>query len=350
MSIPNKISIIISVYNSEQTLDACLESLVSQTYPHLEIILVDDGSVDGTLALCRAWEQKNPRIRVFHQENGGLSAGRNTGLKYVTGKWIMFVDGDDVLEPDTAKALLSFCDDETDIVGGCCLIREKGRIEGPDHFFPEDRLFTGSGKTALYKQLICPWLGAPCCRCIDFGVVWGKLYRASFLKENSLTFSFDAPYNEDNIFNIRAFYLANAVRYVDQPMYIYDFDHQRSLSKLPDKEGFARGLSRFDAQCRVLNALRLFDDLEIRVTYYRYLFRVFISYQRRFSRLPLRDYLDVTRKTLDSDACRGLFGQPSLRKELGLSAREKILYTAYRRRLYGPVYVFRRVRRPNEKT
>ena len=104
MNISSKISVIISVYNSEQTLDACLESLVSQTYPHLEIILVDDGSVDGTLALCRAWENRDPRIRVFHQENGGLSAGRNTGLKYVTGDWIMFVDGDDVLEPEIGRA------------------------------------------------------------------------------------------------------------------------------------------------------------------------------------------------------------------------------------------------------
>lgn len=89
------ISVIVTVYNVEKYLNKCIESIVSQTYRELEIILIDDGSNDKSGIICDKWGKTDPRIHVFHKQNGGVSSARNYGLKVANGKWVGFVDGDD---------------------------------------------------------------------------------------------------------------------------------------------------------------------------------------------------------------------------------------------------------------
>lgn len=89
------ISVIVAAYNVEKYLDRCVKSLVEQTYPCLEIILVDDGSTDSTSVICDKWDRQDDRIVVIHKKNGGLSDARNAGIKRARGKWLGFVDGDD---------------------------------------------------------------------------------------------------------------------------------------------------------------------------------------------------------------------------------------------------------------
>ena len=100
------ISVIVPVYNVEGYLDQCLESIVSQTYRHLEILVVDDGSTDSSGDKCDRWAERDERIRVIHQHNGGLSAARNSALDVMTGELVMMVDSDDVLHPDAVSLLL----------------------------------------------------------------------------------------------------------------------------------------------------------------------------------------------------------------------------------------------------
>lgn len=95
------VSIIVPVYITKDYLRQCIESLLSQTYRSVEIILVDDGSPDECLALCDAYASKDKRIRVIHKENGGLSSAREAGIQHAHGDYIMVVDSDDWLEPDT---------------------------------------------------------------------------------------------------------------------------------------------------------------------------------------------------------------------------------------------------------
>ena len=83
------ISVIVPVYNVEEYLDQCMESIVGQTYPHLEILVVDDGSTDNSGILCDQWAARDERIRVIHQPNGGLSAARNTALDVMQGELVM---------------------------------------------------------------------------------------------------------------------------------------------------------------------------------------------------------------------------------------------------------------------
>jgi len=100
------ISVIIPVYNVEEYLAKCVDSILGQTHRTLEVILVNDGSRDGSGRICDAYAQKDARIRVIHQENGGLSKARNVGLEAATGEYITFVDSDDWIEPDAYEHLL----------------------------------------------------------------------------------------------------------------------------------------------------------------------------------------------------------------------------------------------------
>ena len=100
-----KITVIVPVYNIIDCLERCVMSIINQTYRDLEIILVDDGSTDGTAALCDVLETKDIRVRVFHKENGGSSSARNLGLNHATGDYIGFVDSDDYIEPDMYELL-----------------------------------------------------------------------------------------------------------------------------------------------------------------------------------------------------------------------------------------------------
>lgn len=97
------ISVIIPVYKVEPYLDACVSSVLAQTFTDLEILLVDDGSPDACPALCDAWAEKDSRIRVIHRENGGLSAARNSGIEAATGQFLTFLDSDDTLDPDALR-------------------------------------------------------------------------------------------------------------------------------------------------------------------------------------------------------------------------------------------------------
>ena len=113
------ISVIVPVYNAEAFLDQCLESITTQSYHRLEIIVVEDGSTDSTGQKCDLWAKRDERIRVIHQPNGGHSAARNTALDAMTGELVMMVDSDDVLHPNFAENLLQLQQrDDADIAVG----------------------------------------------------------------------------------------------------------------------------------------------------------------------------------------------------------------------------------------
>lgn len=106
MNRETKISVIVPVYNVENYLARCVDSILAQSYEHLEVILVDDGAKDSSGAICDDYAAKDPRVKVIHKENGGLSSARNRGLEAATGEYIAFVDSDDWITPDAYEHLL----------------------------------------------------------------------------------------------------------------------------------------------------------------------------------------------------------------------------------------------------
>lgn len=101
-----KISVIVPIYNVEQYLSQCLDSIINQTYTNLEIILINDGSTDNSEKICNQYKLLDPRIIVIHKTNGGLSDARNTGIKIATGDYISFVDADDFIDKNMYKKLI----------------------------------------------------------------------------------------------------------------------------------------------------------------------------------------------------------------------------------------------------
>lgn len=120
------LSIIVPVYNVKSYLKKCVESIINQTYTNLQIILVDDGSTDGSQDICDEFAQRDSRIVVIHKENGGQSTARNVGMDRAKGVYIAFVDSDDWLEPNMYEALISQLEKhEADIVA-CSFYECKG--------------------------------------------------------------------------------------------------------------------------------------------------------------------------------------------------------------------------------
>lgn len=118
------ISIVVTIYNREKFLDKCLQSVILQTYKNIEIILVDDGSKDNSIKICNHYANLDKRIKVFHQENKGISSARNLGINNATGKYIIFVDSDDFVDSDFIETMVAESDEDTII---CCGYR---RIDG----------------------------------------------------------------------------------------------------------------------------------------------------------------------------------------------------------------------------
>ena len=101
-----RISIIVPVFNTSKYLHACLSSILGQKYRDFEVLIIDDGSTDGSSAICDEYASNDDRIKVFHKENGGVSSARNLGIEEAKGKWLYFCDADDSLLPKTLEILL----------------------------------------------------------------------------------------------------------------------------------------------------------------------------------------------------------------------------------------------------
>jgi len=100
-----RLSVVVPVYNVEEFLEPCLDSLLAQTFTDYEVVMVDDGSTDGSAAIAQRYVDRDPRLKLVHQENGGLSKARNTGTDHATGELLVFLDSDDMLLPEAAATV-----------------------------------------------------------------------------------------------------------------------------------------------------------------------------------------------------------------------------------------------------
>ena len=162
------LSVIVPVYNVEAYLDRCVQSIVSQSYRNLELILIDDGSTDGSSALCDEWARKDSRVVVIHKANGGVSSARNAGLKVAKGIYLTFVDPDDYIAPDTYALNMDImlAHEEVDILQyPYCEISSDGHIYKEHR--PQSVMLTGAER--IFRNW---WSGSP----LEY-VIWNKIYK-----------------------------------------------------------------------------------------------------------------------------------------------------------------------------
>ena len=202
-------SVIIPVYKVEEWLDRCVESVVGQSYENIEIILVDDGSPDRCPQMCDEWEKKDPRIRVIHKKNGGLSDARNCGIREAKGEYLLFVDSDDYIDKYAVEKFNDYVVDE-DLIVAEATIFEGGKIIHRVHTnLEENHLYTG-GEVACMAISKGEWFAAACY----------NLYKRDFLVDNDLFFKIGILH-EDNEYQIRLFLKAQKVKYLHNEFYKY---------------------------------------------------------------------------------------------------------------------------------
>ncbi|WP_299241390.1 glycosyltransferase [uncultured Aquimarina sp.] len=217
------ISVIIPIYNSEKYLDKCIRSIIGQTYSHLQILLVNDGSTDGSLDICKHLEKEDNRITVIDIPNGGVSNARNTGISMAKGTYLQFIDSDDYVDGlyiehlfntiQREKAQLSVCAIESLNTDGH--IFDKWEVE-------ESTLHFDHINKDVFLELIQKFL--------LFGPV-NKLYKTDIVVNNGISFDRSLSYGEDLLFNFEYFKHINSIAVTNKVVYKYVHDNQESLSK-----------------------------------------------------------------------------------------------------------------------
>ena len=270
------ISVIIPVYNVEKYLSRCIESVLNQTYRNLEILIVDDGSTDDSLNICRRYEKKDKRIKVIHQDNGGLSSARNKGLMNSTGEYISFVDSDDWLHPDFlaflyGESLLS----NSDIVE--CSIIETFSYDKycvVDNYIHNRITFLGDDcfiefiKGVYFKQ-----------------TVWNKLYTRKVI--NNILFEY-GKIHEDEFWTYRIFSRAKTVSFLNFKGYYY-FQRDGSIMKKPFSE---KNLDGYEAKCIRLNFIETnYANHIVRIEYINFLLSsIYFYYRIVYSNIKHKKY------------------------------------------------------------
>ena len=216
------ISVIVPVYRVEEYLERCVESILSQTYENLEVILVDDGSPDRCPAICDAYAGKDARVKVIHQENKGLSGARNAGIELAAGEYLAFVDSDDYVSPHFIEALYQLLQETGCAIGQCRFSYVKG----------EKLTEEGDSAFCIYRgESLMEQLYGPEEKATYFVVAWNKLYRAELFKKTGIRYP-EGRIHEDEATPYRLFHEARKMAFLDKAMYGYYTENGGSITSV----------------------------------------------------------------------------------------------------------------------
>lgn len=213
--VQNLITIIVPIYQSEKTLNKCIDSILNQSYTNIEIILVNDGSSDKSGAICDEFASKDNRIKVIHKENSGVSSARNVGLDNAKGDFIQFVDSDDWLDKDACSILLKeIKDQKVDLVICGLNITKNGKLIRTPHL---SRNNVSPSNHFDDLKFIYPIFASPC----------NKLYKREMIGR----FNESLSAGEDLLFNFDYIRNTNSVQTIESCLYNVSLDNQGSLNR-----------------------------------------------------------------------------------------------------------------------
>lgn len=213
-----KISIIVPIYNAEKTINRCIDSLLKQTYKNIEIILINDGSIDNSLLICKNYAAKDKRVVVINKSNGGVSSARNAGIVKVSGNYIMFCDSDDYVYDNWCEEMYKMYKDNYLIMCGYNMIKDKKIINS---------IIPKSISKIVDKNKVMELEN------YGFFSPFNKLYNAKIIKNNNIYFDSNLNFGEDLIFNLSyLMHISKGVLLVDKALYAYDVTNDESLSKV----------------------------------------------------------------------------------------------------------------------
>ncbi len=265
-----KVSVVIPIYNMQKYLKKCLESVANQSERNFEVLMIDDGSTDGSAGIAQM-HLTDRRFQYIYQKNAGVSVARNRGIALAKGEWIAFIDSDDTIASNYLESLLEAADDTIDVI--CCGYQyyKKGKLirqsfwDGNCLFLDEIDGISDNvcSKKELYRELMDVQYKSSYFRKTAIGVPWGKLYRTSLIKNKNLLFDLRLHRMQDNIFNMYVFEAARIIKYLDLPLYTYNLDHISDY----ERKYNTRIVENIDLICRIRNdfllSRNLMEDMEI---------------------------------------------------------------------------------------
>lgn len=227
------VSIILPVYNAQEYLECCLKSIVTQSYPYLEIICVNDGSTDKSSEIIEKFAKNDKRFVIINQENKGLSAARNIGTEKSRGEYVMYVDADDFIEVNMVEVMLkNILTHKTDFVIESIWNyddEKQMRVEREDRYFTLTWLGHNFNNRSIKTEELLPKLyNLPV-------MAWGKLYNAEFLKNSGVKFPEGLIY-EDNLFFTELFFKAKTFSIDRRQLYNYRVNVKKSITQNTGKK------------------------------------------------------------------------------------------------------------------
>lgn len=241
-----KVSVIVPVYNTEKYLKECIESILGMAYPKLEVILVDDGSVDSSGLICDEYSHKDSRVKTIHKPNGGLSSARNAGLGVFTGEYVCFVDSDDIVKKEFAGKLVRSLDDNVSADFALCDFEDSRRPELTRKFRDIKEAAFLLGKED-YKELLSDHKSR---EYVDAVIVCNKLFKKEMFR--NLRFC-DGRWHEDEFIANEILKRMTKCVFVPEKLYIYRVNEEGITGKKRKRD--IRHLDVFDAYTeRIKNA------------------------------------------------------------------------------------------------
>ena len=247
-----EISIIVPVYNTAPYLSRCIDSILNQSFTDFELLLIDDGSFDGSEAICDSYAADDNRIRVFHKRHGGVSFARNIGLDNAKGEWVCFVDSDDELLPDGLKVMVGGISDDVSMV------------QAGFNRFKDGILLTNTGvldiKGGIMDRqqallMLYQYKG------VYMGYLWGRLFNRGFIIEKKISFNERISIKEDTLFvatylchNLKPFYFTSV------PVYNYFRISSGTMESL-NKTYNPKYISSFDAVVEMNRMIQVLSDV-----------------------------------------------------------------------------------------
>ncbi|MBQ6935032.1 MAG: glycosyltransferase [Clostridia bacterium] len=232
------ISIIIPIYKAERYLNMCIESVVNQTYKHIEIILVDDGSPDSCPTICDEWSKKDSRIIVIHKKNGGVSTARNAALDIVNGEYITFVDSDDTIDERLIEILYTrLVQNQVD----CSVCNMNIVTESSTNAKKTSETELILDKNEMIKEILSDGITA--------GFVWGKMFKKEFIQ--GLHFEENIHFMEDQLFVIQVLLNCENVVFTPEPLYNY-FQRCDSVTQSGFNEKICTSMLAIDKMKKIL--------------------------------------------------------------------------------------------------
>ncbi len=273
----HKISVIVPVYNVEQYLSRCIDSILVQSFTDFELLLIDDGSTDKSGIICNEYAKTDKRIKVFYKKNGGVSSARNFGIDQAICDYIVFVDSDDYLHVDYLSNLIRY---DADIV--IC-----GKTD-----------FGSSSETYKYEKIKVDRenIGRYLSRLIaesPIGVPWGKLFKHEIINKNNIKFDESLFVGEDHVFVQEYLIHCQSIQFIDYTGYNYfcqsNIKNKYLFNENSGKIFIDKVICSFDKLCKKFK----FSNTELLYQYYMFLIEKYLDYQSENYRLSFKNIMNA---------------------------------------------------------